>query len=390
MITYKRKLILTKAQEQRILNWMGVCRMVYNMGLEIKITAYRNKQINVSVYDLMKQLPTIKDIDWVSDVSADVLIDSLWRLDNAYKTFFRTYKSGGGFPKFKSKRNYKSISFKNGNKGTCIKVLNNKIKVPKMGELKMFKDSPIVGKIKTAQIKVEPTGFFVCILCDEANKSISNSDESQVIGIDMGITHFATDSNGRFFLNPRHFKKYESKLRVENRSLRRKKKGSRRWEKQLRKLSLLHHKIANIRKDFLHKTSTELAKNYHAVYLEDLNIKGVSKNGKLSKSILDCGWGMFRTMLEYKTNVFAVNPNYTSQDCNECGSRSSKNRLSQSEFVCQSCGYISNADHNAAKNILSKGIALNRKSEPIGCALVEESTQDMSEQSKQNLTIKKP
>lgn len=368
MLTYKRKLKLTKVQEERISSWIGVCRLVYNMGLEIKISAYKNKQINVSAYDLMKQLTDIKDIDWVADVPSQSLQNSLERLDKSYKTFFRTFKSGGGFPKFKSKRDYKSILFK-----SAELTQNNKIKLPKIGELKFFKDkSPIVGKIKTAQIIIEPTGFFICIVCDEVSKNISNPNESQVIGIDMGIAHFCIDSNGNFIPNPKHFKKYEDKLRIENRSLSRKKKGSSRWKKQAKKLSLLHHKIANVRKDFLHKESTIIAENYHTVYLEDLNIKNMSKNKNLSKHILDCGWGMFRIMLEYKTNVFAVNPKYTSQTCNECGEKDAKNRISQSEFVCQSCGNISNADVNASKNILSKGIALNRKSEPLGCALVEE------------------
>lgn len=372
MLTYKRKLNLTKIQEQRICSWIGVCRLVYNMGLEIKKEAWKNKQVNVSAYDLMKQLTDIKDIDWIADVPSQSLNDAIERLDKSYKTFFRTHKSGGGFPKFKSKKTYKSILFKKDQIKNTIRINNNKIRLPKIGELKFFKDkSPIVGKIKTTQIVIEPTGFFVCIVCDEVSKNISNPNESQVIGIDMGVVHFATDSNGNFIENPKHFSKYERKLRIENRSLSRKKKGSNRWKKQSRKLSLLHHKIANVRKDFLHKLSTEIAKNYHTVYLEDLNIKNMSKNGKLSKHILDCGWGMFRIMLKYKTNVFSIDPKYTSQTCNECGEKNAKNRLSQSEFVCQCCGHISNADVNAAKNILSKGIAINRKSEPLGCALIE-------------------
>jgi putative transposase len=368
MLTYKRKLKLTKVQEERISSWIGVCRLVYNMGLEIKISAYKNKQLNVSAYDLMKQLTEIKDIDWVADVPSQSLQNSLERLDKSYKNFFRTCKSGGGFPKFKSKKNYKSILFK-----SAELTQNNKIKLPKIGELKFFKGkSPIIGKIKTAQIVIEPTGFFICIVCDEVSKNISNPNESQVIGIDMGVTHFVADSNDNFIDNPKHFSKHERKLRIENRSLSRKKKGSNRWKKQVKKLSLLHHTISNVRKDFLHKESTKLAKKYHMVYLEDLSIKNMSKNKNLSKHILDCGWGMFREMLEYKTNVFAVNPKYTSQTCNECGEKDAKNRISQSEFVCQCCGHISNADTNAAKNILSKGIALNRKREPLGCALVEE------------------
>jgi len=374
MLTYKRKLKLTKSQEQRICSWIGTCRVVYNMGLEIKIAAYKNKQINVSCYDLSKQLPSIKDIDWVADVPSQSLQNSLDRLDLAYKAFFRTYKSGGGFPKFKSKKEYKSILFK-----SAELKQNNKIKLPKIGELNFFKDkSPIIGKIKTAQIVKELTGFFICIVCDGVSKNISNPNESQVIGLDMGVAHLAIDSNGNFIENPKHFKRYEDRLRIENRSLSRKKKGGNRCKKQVKKLSLLHHKIANIRKDFLHKESTEIAKKYHTVYLEDLNIKNMTKRAKpkkdeegnfikngqaaksgLNKSIIDCAWGTFRGMLEYKTNVFAVDPKYTSQTCNECETKNAKNRISRSEFVCQSCGHISHADVNAAKNILSKGILLS-------------------------------
>ncbi len=384
MLTYKRKLKLTKTQEERISSWIGACRLVYNMGLEIKKETWKNKQQNVSAYDLSKQLPSLKDIDWIADVPAQCLQNSLERLDRSYKNFFRNFKSGGGFPKFKSKKHYKSILLKQGDlhKKTPLIILNkNKIKLPKLGEVSFFKDkSPIIGKIKTAQIVIEPTGFFICIVCDGVSKSISNPDESQVIGIDMGVANFCSDSNGNFIENPRHFKKYEDRLRIENRSLARKKRGSNRWKKQVKKLSLLHHKIANIRKDFLHKESTKMAKNFHTIYLEDLNISNMSKrpkpkqdeNGKfilngssaksgLNKSILDAGWGIFRTMLEYKTNVVRVDPKFTSQKCNECGEKDSKNRLSQSEFVCLSCGHISHADTNAAKNILSKGIALNRE-----------------------------
>lgn len=368
MLTYKRKLNLSKIQEGKLKSWIGTCRFIYNMGLEIKKESWKNKQKNVSMYDLMKQLTEIKDYDWIKDVPSQSLQNSIERLDKSYKNFFRTIKSGGGFPKFKSKRTYNSILFK-----SAELTSKNTIKLPKIGQLIFFKDkTPIIGKIKTVTVIKEPTGYFICIVCDEVSKNISNTDESQVIGIDMGIANFCVDSNGNLIQNPKHFKIYETKLRIENRSLARKKRLSNRWKKQVKKIGLLHHKIANVRKDFLHKESTTMAKKYHTVYLEDLNIKNMSKNKNLSKHILDCGWGMFRTMLEYKTNVVRVNPKYTSQTCNECGKKDAKSRLSQSEFVCSGCGYISHADINASKNIMSKGIALNRKRETLVCALVEE------------------
>jgi len=323
-------------------------------------------------FELMKQITGIRDIEWIKDVPSHTIQNAIDRLDNSYKKFFATCRTGGGFPKYASKNKYKSILFKQHD--NLLRIIENKIKLPKIGELKMFKDAPIIGVLKTATIIKEPTGYFVCIVCDGISKSIQNQDESQVCGIDMGVAYFCVDSNGKLIENPKHFKRYEDRLRIENRSLSRKKKGSNRWKKQAHKLSLLHHKIGNVRRDFLHKESAKLAKAYNTVYVEDLNIRGMVKNKNLSKHILDCGWGAFRTMLEYKTNVVKVSPKYTSQTCNECGVKDAKSRISQSEFVCTSCGHISNADVNAAKNIMSKGIVLNRKREPIGCALVEEPT----------------
>jgi putative transposase len=359
--TYKRKLILTKAQEQRILSWIGVCRLVYNMGLEIKIESYKKHNISPSEYDLMKQLPMLrKEYSWIEDVPAQALQETLDRIGRSYKTFFKTYKKGGGFPKFASKKTYKSISFK------TIKIKEGEIILPKIGSVKLFKDSEIKGIPRIATLKIEPTGFFICIVCKDV--PLKFNSENQAIGLDMGISSFCINSNGEFIKNPKHFKKYERQLRVENRALARKKKGSNRWKDQCKKLALLHHKISNVRKDFLHKESTKIAKQYSNVYIEDLNIKGMVKNQNLSKHILDCGWGMFKTMLEYKTNVIKVNPKHTSQTCFECGTVDSKSRISQSEFCCTNCGHVSNADINAAKNILSKGIALNRQREPLGCA----------------------
>jgi putative transposase len=367
MLTYKRKLILTKAQEERISSWIGACRLVYNMGLEIKVSAWKNKQKNISCFDLMKQLTEIKDIEWIADVPSQSLQNSLERLDKSYKKFF----SGGGFPKFSPKRKYKSILLKK------VSVINNKVKLPKIGELKMFKDAPIVGIPKTATIIKEPTGYFVCIVCDKVNKNISNPDESQVIGLDVGVIHFCTDHNDNHIKNPKHFRKYEKLLVKEQQKLSVKVKFSNRWKKQAKKIAKLHHKIANIRKDFLHKESTKIAKPNHYACVEDLKIVNMTKrakpkqdeNGKflpngqsrksgLNKSILDAGWGMFRTMLEYKMDVVRVNPKHTSQTCSECDFVDAKSRVSQEIFKCTYCGFTCNADTNAAKVIRGKGIAI--------------------------------
>lgn len=362
MLTYKRKLILTKAQELRLDSWIGACRFVYNMALEIRREVWKNKQYHIHKFELIKQLATIKDVDWIADTPAASLVDSVERLDFTYKTFFK----GGGFPKWATSGKYKSILFKQARK-KWIRIENGKINIPKMGFIKMFKDSPVFGNIKIAVIKKEPTGYFIFITTD-TTKNIQSKDESQVIGLDMGITHLFVDSNGQFINNPKHFKKYEQQLRIEHRSLTRKKRGSNSWRRQCKRFALLHHKIGNIRRDFLHKESTKIAQDNHTVFIEDLNIKNMSKNGKFAKHILDCGWGAFRIMLEYKTNVVAINPKYTSQTCNDCGAKDAKSRISQSKFVCTSCGVESNADINAAKNIRDKGIVIARQREAIACA----------------------
>lgn len=368
--TYKRKLILTKAQSNRIASWIGACRVIYNLGMEIKIAAYKTGK-SVSSYDLMKQLPELKEeFDWIKDVPAQTLQSSLDRLEISYQNFYRNFKKGGGFPRFASKRKFKSISFKQDR--NIIRITNKGVNLPKIGEVKIFKDSAIIGDIKTAQIIIEPAGYFICIQCE--NVPLKFVSENQAIGLDMGLSHFCIDSNGNFIANPHHFKKYERKLIIGNKSLARKKKGSNSWERQAKKLARLHRTIKNTRRDFLHKESTKIAKANSVAYVEDLNIRGMVKNKSLSKHILDAGWGTFRTMLEYKTSVVGVNPIRTSQTCNECGAIDPKSRLSQSDFVCTNCGHVSNADINAAKNILSRGTALDRKREPLGCALVLESS----------------
>ncbi len=351
--TYKRKLILTKSQEQRVISWLGVCRLVYNMGLEIKSAAYKCNKTNVHKYELQKQITDIRaEYEWINDVPYQVLADTTDRLDKAFKSFFRTHKKGGGYPKFASKKTFSSIRFKFG------KITDGRIYVPKLGIVKTFKDEPIIGDFKNIYITKEPTGFFICLQCENVPSRFES--ENQAIGLDMGLSHFCIDSNGNFIANPKHFKKYERRLRIENRSLARKKKGSNGWLKQVKRLSLLHHKIGNARKDFLHKESTKIAKANETVYMEDLNISGMSKNRNLAKHILDAGWGTFKTMLQYKTTVILVNPKHTSQTCHECGTVDSVSRVSQSEYKCTSCGHEANADVNAALNIKSKGIALSR------------------------------
>lgn len=366
--TYKRKLILTKEQSNRIGSWIGACRVVYNLGMEIKQASYKSTGKSVSKYDLINQLPDLKkDFDWIRDVPSQTLQASIERLDRSYQNFFRSFKKGGGYPKFASKKTFKSILFKS------VSVNGNFASIPKIGSVRMFKDSEIKGHPKTAQIIIEPTGFFICIQCEQV--PVKFVSENQAIGIDMGIAHFCIDSNGQFVANPKHFKRHERHLRIENRSLARKKKGSNRWTRQAKKLARLHHTIANVRKDFLHKESTRIAKQNSIVYMEDLKIKNMSKSAKgtaeehgknvaaksgLNRSILDCGWGNFGMMLEYKTAVVKVNPKHTSQICSYCGHKDAQSRISQSEFKCTSCSNTWGLKPKGTKTHAKDSLVVNR------------------------------
>ena len=231
----------------------------------------------------------------------------------------------------------------------------------------MVRDAPVHGTPKTAQIVIEPTGIFICIQCELPDQKLCSENQAAV-GIDLGISHFCILSDGSLVENPKHFGYYRRRLRQVNRFLARKKKGSKGWKCQAKQVARSHHRIANARRDFPHKTSTLIAKSYFTVYVEELNIRGMSKNPHLSRHILDAGWGMFVQMLAYKTCVVKVPAPYTSQACNSCGATDVRSRVSQSQFLCIHCGHAAHADVNAAKNILSRGAALVRQSEAVACA----------------------
>jgi putative transposase len=353
--TYTYKIKANKKFIEKFNQWAGTCRFLYNSALELKSTVYRSHGIKLSNYDICKQLTEAKkEIVWLNDVHSQTLQAVLDRLDLSYKKFFK----GGGYPKFASRKKWKSIPFKS------IKLVGGQFCLPKFGMIKVFKDRVPNGKLKTASLIKKADGYYLHITVEVLYENFNDSQ----VGIDMGLSHFAVTSDGEIIENPKHFKRYEKKLRILNRSLSRKKLRSNMWNKNANDLSLLYLKVSRVRRDFLHKESTKISKKYGLVFLEDLNVSGMSKNKNLSKHILDAGWSEFRTLLSYKSKVILVDPKYTSQKCNVCGHIDSRSRISQSEFVCTNCGNIDNADKNASLNIKSQGMALIREREPLGCA----------------------
>ncbi len=357
---------MTNAQQQRVDSWIGACRYVYNLALEARIEAWK-KQRKVGKYELMKQLPALKETDWIADVPSQSLQNVIERLDVGYQKFF----AGGGFLRWAAKHRYNSILFKS------VQVEGNTVRLPKIGPLKTFKDRFVHGKPKTATIIREHDGYYVCITSTVDAAQIQQypirlASESQAVGLDMGIAHFCVSSQGEYTANPRHFAKYERQLRIDNRSLSRKKRGSANWYKQKAKLSRLHAKIGRVRRDFLHQLSWKVVRDNGLIAVEELKVKNMVRS-RLAKHISDAGWSTFRTQLQYKSDwhgrtFVAVDPKYTSQTCSQCGHKEKGNRQSQAKFVCLSCGLEQNADVNAAKNILARAIANVSQREALACA----------------------
>ena len=350
--TYTYKLKPNKAVERKFEEQVSVCRYVYNLGKEVREESFK-KGVKINYFDLSKQLTEAKkEFDWLKKVHSQTLQAVLERLELGYKKFFTDLKKGNktSKPKWAKKDKWRSLPFKS------IKTTFNGFKLSSFGNVKVFNFKAPKGEIRTASIIKEVDGLYLKVVVKEQDVEQIRENQS-VCAIDMGVSFFLTTSDGEFVENPKHLFSYLKQLRIENRKLSRMKKGGKNFKKQVKVLQLIHQKISRVRKDFLHKQSRSLANNYSTVIREDLNISKMVKGSKLAKHILDCSWGLFFELLEYKINVVKVNPAYTSQKCSKCGHTCKENRKTQSLFECVKCGYTENADYNASKNLLNLGMA---------------------------------
>jgi len=348
--TYTYKLKPNKAVERKFEEQVSVCRYVYNLGKEVREESFK-KGVKINYFDLSKQLTEAKkEFDWLKKVHSQTLQAVLERLELGYKKFFTDLKKGNktSKPKWAKKDKWRSLPFKS------IKTTFNGFKLSSFGNVKVFNFKAPKGEIRTASIIKEVDGLYLKVVVKEQDVEQIRENQS-VCAIDMGVSFFLTTSDGEFVENPKHLFSYLKQLRIENRKLSRMKKGGKNFKKQVKVLQLIHQKISRVRKDFLHKQSRSLANNYSTVIREDLNISKMVKGSKLAKHILDCSWGLFFELLEYKINVVKVNPAYTSQKCSKCGHTCKENRKTQSLFECVKCGYTENADFQATLNIFQLG-----------------------------------
>ena len=346
----------TDEQSEKIVQQFGACRFVYNWSLEQKIKAYQTDKTSLSCYDLNAMLPELKNKnEWLKEVVAQALQYSQKRLDSAFTRFFREKK---GFPKFKSRKNpVQSFSIP---QNYIVDFDNSQIRLPKMGWVKTKLSRSFEGISKNVTISMTTTGkFFISILVEDGNETPGKEPfgYDTTVGVDVGIKHFATMSNGIKVDNPKFQKSSLQRLKVLQQRVSRKKKGSENRNKARQKVALHHEKITNQRKDFLHKLTTKLVRENQAIAIENLNVCGMMKNHCLAQSISDVSWSEFFRQLEYKCEwhgktllrIGRFEP--SSKICSVCGSIKHDLKLSDREWTCAGCGTRHDRDINAAINI---------------------------------------
>ena len=358
--TYKYRIFPTEEQQCVFTNIFGQVRFVYNLGLKTKISAYISNKKNITCFDLNKQITELKNTEciWLKDTPSQALQMAMRNLDNAYHSFFR----GGGFPKFKNKHGKQSFQLP---QGTKISKDNKQIFIPKVKWVGIDLHREFKGNIKTVTISKTVTNkYFVSILVDTMVEKPKKQKikESTSVGVDLGIKDFAITSDGKKFENKDFFKSTMKKLRIEQRSLARKQKGSNHYKKQKIIVALLHEKIRNQRQDYLHKISSYLINNYDTICIEDLSVKNMVKNHNLARAISDMGWGEFRNMLEYKAEWKGKNISVigrfepSSKTCSNCGVINKELKLNDRGWVCNNCNTQHDRDVNAAINIKKFGL----------------------------------
>lgn len=338
------------------------CRWLYNSLLAQRRDTYRLSGKGVSLYDQHNALPEMKAArPSLKMVYSQVLQNVAVRVDLAFKAFFRRVRAGEkpGYPRFKGAGQYDSIVYPQYSK-TC-KLVGNKIRLPKIGDVKIILHRHFVGNPKTACIRRTCTGkWFVIITCECGDEELSNSKNTQ-IGIDVGLTTFATLSDGESVDNPRFFRMDENALAKARRHLSKAEKSSVNRVMRKKVVSRIYERITNRRHNFAHQESRKIVNKYQFIAVEDLSINRMVKNHHLAKSIMDAAWSQFSQFLSYKAEsagreFIAVNPAYTSQDCSGCGFRQVM-PLSDRVYKCQNCNLEIGRDLNAALNILARGLA---------------------------------
>lgn len=370
LLAYKYRIYPTKADKVLLAKHFGCCRFLYNHFLSYRKDEYEkgNKVSYIVTQRELTKMKALEQYSWLNEVSSQSLQMAIQQLDDAYKRFFR---KEGGYPNYKSKHSSEqSCSFPqnvrlDGNRVYLPKFVKNGIKV------NIHRELPEGASIKQATITKKNNKYYIAISFDDNMPTPKPVIAQSSIGLDVGINSLIATSKDVKIENPRYTNKYARLLKLASRHLSRKqhsrKKGdntpkSKRYLKQQAKVAKIHEKIANSRSDYIHKTTNEITNQYDVICIEDLNVKGMIKNRKLSKHIADVSWGELRRQLEYKCErkgkiLIKVDrwlP--SSQTCSSCLSPTGKKLLNVRKFTCPVCGTMHDRDINAAKNIEHFGL----------------------------------
>jgi len=359
--TYKYRIYPSKTQEAKLLATLEVCRILYNSCLVDRKNHYESTGKGLSRIRQQEILATDKKrVLLLKEVHSQVLQDVLFRVERAYQGFFRRLaeKQGkaAGYPRFKPEGRYDSITYP---QEPGFSIYAGKLKLSKIGHLKIRMHRDIVGQIKTCTVRKDGNHWYACFSAEYEPEK--RPVPAKAVGIDVGLKSFATLSDGTEIANPKHLRKTEAKLKRIQRSLSRKKKGGSNRRKAKLIVAGLHRGVRNQRLDFHHKEARKIVNSFGLIVAEDLKIRNMVRNHHLSKSISDAGWGSFLLILASKAEEAGcrfekVDPRHTSVNCSSCGESVPKT-LSVRTHRCPTCGLVLDRDHNAAINILQRATA---------------------------------
>ena len=371
MITYRFRVYPTRKQMDRLDAWQHTLRTLWNSANEQRMLRMRRSYGVWPTYNRQaKELTELRSAcSWQRDVPTDFSQPLLRTVDTAWKDFFAKRK---GVPRFKAKgRDFATMRT---NAPKSFRVARKRIKLPKLGWVKIRAHRPIVGTPKVISLTKDIDHWFASIVCEISEVDPTHPCKDKAIGLDMGISKAVADSDGKFVVNPKFMKRQAVQLARRQRRLARKKKGSNRRVKAKKAVARVHRKIRNQRKDWQHKLTNDYANSHGIIVVEALKVSNMMRSAKgtaekpgrnvraksgLNRSIADVGWGEIRRQLEYKSQwrggrLIEVDPRNTSRQCRICKHTAKENRATQALFSCIACGHTEHADTHAAKNILAR------------------------------------
>lgn len=377
---YKYRIYPTKDQKYTIDKTLSICRLVYNLALEVKISAWKAKQINITAFDLMRQFTELRrEYNWMKEASGSAVYSRIYNIDAAFKGFFK----GNGYPQFKKKRGTQSYQERNGRRR--LDWDKGLLTLPRIKDIPIKLSRRFEGEIRTITISRTATGKYyasILVKMDLMSPEPPDVAADSAVGIDIGLHSYAITSDGRFMQPNRNLEKSLQRLKCLQRRVTNKKKGSNNRIKALRRVAILHEQISNQRYDYIHKTTTYIVRDNQATtfVIEDLNVSGMLKNQNISKAIQDASFYEFSRQMKYKCEWYGKNlinidqfaP--SSKRCSDCGEINQNLTLADREWTCV-CGCHHDRDLNAAKNIkwfgLQQTIFKNTTPEGIGEGPVE-------------------